>query len=186
MSLTRVFISAEISERDEISTIQEKIFAYGNLDFRNAKKVDRDNFHFTLLFIGEVDSASLDQITGIVSSIKFSAFEFNFAKIGGFPNRKYARIGWVGIEGMGERKMSELAEAIGQKLSSFMVKEKSHYVPHITLFRVRNGTINLESMLADHNISINFRDRIKEINLKRSILTSTGPHYSNIVTVKAE
>ena len=72
MSLTRVFISAEISERDEISTIQEKIFAYGNLDFRNAKKVDRDNFHFTLLFIGEVDSASLDQITGIVSSIKFT------------------------------------------------------------------------------------------------------------------
>lgn len=186
MSLTRVFISAEISERDEISTIQEKIFAYGNLDFRNAKKVDRDNFHFTLLFIGEVDSASLDQITGIVSSIKFSSFEFNFAKIGGFPNTKHARIGWVGIEGMGERKVSELAEAIGQKLSPFMVKEKSHYVPHITLFRLRNGTINLESMLTEHNISINFRDRIKEINLKRTILTSTGPHYSNIVTVKAE
>jgi RNA 2',3'-cyclic 3'-phosphodiesterase len=186
MSLTRVFISAEITERDEILNIQNKIFAHGKLDFSNAKKVDRDNFHFTLVFIGEVNSASLDQIMRIVSSIKFSSFEFNFAKIGGFPNTKYARIGWVGIEASGERKMSELAEAIGQKLSSFIVKEKSHNIPHITLFRLRNGTINLESMLARHNINMNFRDRIEEINLKKSILTSSGPHYSNIVTVKAE
>jgi RNA 2',3'-cyclic 3'-phosphodiesterase len=186
MSITRVFISAEITERDEILNIQNKIFAHGKLDFSNAKKVNRDSFHFTLVFIGEVDSASLDQIMRIVSSIKFSSFEFNFAKIGGFPNTKYARIGWVGIEASGERKMSELAEAIGQKLSSFIVKEKSHYIPHITLFRLRNGTINLESMLARHNINMNFRDRIEEINLKKSILTSSGPHYSNIVTVKAE
>jgi 2'-5' RNA ligase len=166
--------------------MQNKVLMYTKLDRSNAKITDRDNFHFTLVFIGEVDSASLDQITRIVSEIKFSSFEFNFAKIGGFPNSKYARIVWIGVDEIGVRKLSELSQFIRQKLSTFTPKEENHFVPHITLFRLRNGTINLESMIAKHNITISIRDRIQEINLKRSILTSSGPNYSNIVSVKAE
>lgn len=185
MSLTRVFISAEISKKDEISNIQEEIFGHGNLDFSNIKKVDRNNFHFTLVFIGEVDPASLDQICSIVSNINFSPIELNFAKIGGFPNATHARIGWVGIEGIGKLKMSELVEDIRHKLSSIVVMEKSRYIPHITIFRLRNGTINLESLVVKHSIRIDFQDKIEEINLKKSILTSSGPQYSDIITVKA-
>lgn len=185
MSSTRVFISAEISKKDEISNVQEKIFGHGNLDFSNIRKVAKNNFHFTLIFIGEVDPASLYQICTIVSNINFSPIELNFAKIGGFPNATNARIGWVGIEGIGQLKMSELVEDIRHKLSSFVVMEKGPYVPHITIFRLKNGSINLESLVAKHSIRIDFQDKIEEINLKKSILTSTGPLYSDIVTVKA-
>jgi RNA 2',3'-cyclic 3'-phosphodiesterase len=184
MSLTRVFISAEISNKDEISKIQQKLLACPELDSSSVKKVERSNFHFTLVFIGEVDSASLDQISSIVSNIRFSPIELNFAKIGGFPNTKNARIGWVGIKGIGQQKMSEMVEDIGHKLSSFVVKEKSKYIPHITLFRLKKGIINLESLVANHNLRIDFQDKIEEINLKSSILTPSGPRYSDIVTVK--
>jgi 2'-5' RNA ligase len=51
------------------------------------------------------------------------------------------------------------------------------------LFRIKRAVINVESM-TEKNLQINIQDRINEITLKKSVLTPSGPKYSNIITVK--
>jgi 2'-5' RNA ligase len=182
LSLIRVFISAEITAKEEISNLQDELLRRAQLDSLNIKVVDQENFHFTLVFIGEVTISSLEQIIAGLSSFNFSSFNFNFSRIGGFPDSKNANIVWIGVDKTGERKLFEIHRDILQELPSFAPSEKNIFVPHITLFRIKRGVLNVESMTAKI-IQINIQDRINEITLKKSVLTPSGPKYSNIITV---
>jgi 2'-5' RNA ligase len=182
LSLTRVFISAEITAKEEVSKVQYELFRSSQLDSLKIKVVDQENFHFTIVFIGEVTISSLEQITADLSSFKFASFNFNFSRIGGFPDSKNAKIVWIGVDKTGERKLFEIHRDILQGFPAFGPSEKNIFVPHITLFRIKKGVINVESII-EKNLQINIQDRINEIALKKSVLTPYGPKYSNIITV---
>ena len=184
MSLTRVFVSAEITAKEKLSKEQHELVKRAQMNMPKIKVVDQENFHFTIVFIGEVDSSSLEQIISDLSKFKFKSFDFNFSKISGFPDSKNAKIVWIGVDKEADRKIFEIQQSVVQELSAFAPKEKNTFVPHITLFRIKSGAVNLESIMEKNRFQINIQDRINEIALKKSVLTPSGPKYSNIITVK--
>lgn len=186
MSLARVFISAEITAKEEIAKLQNKVLLGSQLDSSNTKIVAIQNFHFTIIFIGEVETSLLEQIILNLAKIKFNSFNFNFTKIGGFPNSRNAKIVWIGVDNEGTRKMVDLQKSVQRELHALVPQEKNRFVPHITLFRIRSGAVNLESMFAKESFSISIGDRITSLALKQSILTPLGPKYHNITEVQAE
>ena len=169
-----------------MAAAQENILIQAGSDSSKLKKVDKQNLHFTLTFIGDVDELLLERIKANFSEIKFMSFEFNYGKIGGFPNSNRARIVWLGVDEKGHKNISKLWQMMSEKLSDFVNKDNDPFIPHITLFRLRNGTINLESLISNHNSAMRISDRVDHLTLKQSTLTPIGPKYTNIITVTSE
>jgi 2'-5' RNA ligase len=67
-------------------------------------------------------------------------------------------------------------------------KPDKQFKPHLTIFRVKRPIVNLEKYLNKYNndASIDFSDIIDKIHIKKSELFSSGPVYSNILTIYAK
>jgi 2'-5' RNA ligase len=92
----RVFVAADIYRKNEIRRIQEDLLTYLNLENKYLKLVRPENFHFTLVFFGEVRNTILDKIVTKISEIEFQSFEINIGTIAAFPNNNQAREVWIG------------------------------------------------------------------------------------------
>jgi 2'-5' RNA ligase len=169
----RCFIGIEMESRlkEPIKSIQDDI-----REFAHATFVNPDNLHFTLAFLGEVDEKNLGNIKDSVSSVvkHLKKTDIEVGGLGVFPNKKFIRIVWVGAYGM---------EDINKAFRS-VIKYDKNPVPHVTLARIKNMK-NKKKMLdyIEANEALNIgRMTIKEIKLKKSVLTPVGPVYSNIKT----
>lgn len=92
-----------------------------------------DNFHLTLVFIGETDVKKVPQITGIIDSVAIKPFTLELGGIGKFGNRG-GDIWWYGVQM--NNSLKELNEYLTKKLRTcgFNIENRS-YKPHITLGR---------------------------------------------------
>ena len=183
--ITRVFVSAEITNKEKVAAAQENILIQAGSDSSKLKKVEKQNLHFTLTYIGDVDETLLERIKINFSEIKFTSFEFNYGNIGGFPNSNRARIVWLGVDEDGHKNISKLWHLVSEKLANFVKKDNNLFIPHITLFRLRNGSINLERLI-NHTSSMGISDRIDHLTVKQSTLTPLGPRYTDIITMTSK
>ena len=62
------------------------------------------------------------------------------------------------------------------------------FKPHLTLFRVKSSIANIEQYLIKYNNEnyLDLIDVIDKIHVKKSELFSSGPVYSNILTIFAK
>ena len=184
--ITRVFVSAEITNKERVAAAQENILIQAGSDSSKLKKVQKQNLHFTLTYIGDVDETLLARIKTNFSEIKFTSFEFNYGNIGGFPNSNRARIIWLGVDENGHKNISKLWQLVSEKLANFVKKDKDPFIPHITLFRLRNGSINLDTLISNHTFATGISDRIDHLTVKQSTLTPLGPRYTDIITMTSK
>lgn len=186
--MPRVFIAADIYRKNEIQNVQQNLISCLNLEIRNLKLVAPENFHFTLVFFGEVNNSILDKIVTKISEIEFQSFEINYGIIGAFPNNNRAKVVWIGLDGITKRAFNQMADKVISKLIELDIKlEKEiekEIIPHITLFRTKKVSLNLNlhDVESDYNIS----DRIDTISVKKSMTTPQGPIYENIISVKGK
>jgi 2'-5' RNA ligase len=140
-----------------------------------------ENLHLTLKFLGKTPE---DLITGIGESLSkmslsYKPFCIKIWGVGVFPNKKYARIIWVGIED------SDLLENLQRDIENAMElsgypKEGRGFHPHLTIGRVRSqkGMAYLIREI-DTWQSKDFGSlEITNIKLMRSDLKPTGAQYS--------
>lgn len=184
--IRRVFVSAEITNKEGVAAAQENIFIEAGSDSSKLKKVEKQNLHFTLTYIGDVDETLLERIKINFSEIKFTSFEFNYGNIGGFPNSNRARIVWLGVDEDGHKNISKLWQLVSEKLANFVKKDNDPFIPHITLFRLRNGSINLETLISNQTSAMGISDRIHHLTVKQSTLTPLGPRYTDIITMTSK
>jgi len=184
--ITRVFVSAEITNKERVAAAQENILIQAGSDSSKLKKVEKQNLHFTLTYIGDVDETLLARIKTNFSEIKFTSFEFNYGNIGGFPNSNRARIIWLGVDENGHKNISKLWQLVSEKLANFVKKDKDPFIPHITLFRLRNGSINLDTLISNHTSATGISDRIDHLTVKQSTLTPLGPRYTDVITMTSK
>lgn len=94
---------------------------------------DRDNFHLTLVFLGEVSPDKLEQACDAMRSISCEAFPLSFAGLGRFE-RGTRQIWWVGVEPSKAliRMQARLADAVRD--AGFALPDQP-YRPHLTLGR---------------------------------------------------
>lgn len=185
--MTRVFVAADIHRKDEIRKIQEDLIAHLNLEDKYLKLVRPENFHFTLVFFGDIDNSILDKILAKISEIEFQSFEISYGIIGAFPNNNRAKVVWMGIDEKTTNAFNNLSNLVLSKLTNLdlgLEKEiEKEIIPHITLFRTK---VTLSLKLQGIAPYSNIYDKIGTVSLKKSITTSHGPIYENIISVNGK
>lgn len=185
--MARVFVAADIHRKDEIQKIQKDLITYLNLENKYLKLVRPENFHFTLVFFGEVDISMLDKIVTKISEIEFQSFEINFGMIGAFPNNNRAKVVWIGLDEKTTDTFNQLSHLVMSKLTDLelglVMETEKEIIPHITLFRTK-VTLSLKFQGIESFSSIS--DKMDTISVKKSIITPQGPIYENIISVNGK
>jgi len=179
--MMRTFVAAEINDTGVLNSIQK---VQSDLDLR-AKPVALNNMHFTMLFLGEISEKISFEVQDALNSIQFEEFNIKFQGVGAFPNTRSPRIVWIGTDEQGGRQLCELASTVEDTLSPLGFHSDKPFRSHVTIFRIKNKIGNISDKLEGLS-SIEFGvQKILEIKLKKSVLTSTGPNYTDLQVIKA-
>jgi len=169
----RLFIALEFEElSDYFKELQEKI--------PKAKSTFPKKFHLTLKFLGEVDEKKVEEIKERLSKIDFDSFKVKLGGTGVFPNEKFVRVVWAGVED-GE-KITELQQKIEKSLEG-LFKKDTRFHPHITLARIKfiENDKKEEFIQGVKAIQVEPKEtEIKNFKLVKSTLTPEGPVYEDL------
>jgi 2'-5' RNA ligase len=173
----RCFIAVDLPEelKNSVCQIQKE------LNGRGTKLVEKENLHFTLKFLGEVSDEQQRLVEKNLQEIKLPPFPVTLKGVGFFPTPGFIRVVWIGAD---SDQFLELHNAVNKSLANFFPVEKP--VPHLTLARVISQAYT--SYLRDfetkyHNTSFG-TFLVKELKLKKSILSGKGPVYEDVMTLK--
>jgi 2'-5' RNA ligase len=157
----RAFIAVDVSS-DAIVKLRDELLSTAGWNLKEVRPVESHNFHFTLIFLGEIsDDDDIDKIKEMMQKgLSFEPFTITYTGIGAFPNPAYARVIWVGVDSDGAQKLTSL-RAKGRPLSVGNISSKYH-----------GRTFG--------------SDRIDKVHLKKSELSPSGPIYSNVYTIEAK
>ena len=177
----RTFVAAEINNTGVLNSIQK---VQSDLDLR-AKPVALNNMHFTMLFLGEISEKISFKVQDALNSIQFEEFDVKFQGIGAFPNTRSPRVVWIGTDEQGGRQLCELASTVEDTLSPLGFHSDKPFRSHVTIFRIKNKIGNISDKLESLSSTEFGVQKISEIKLKKSVLTSTGPNYTDLQVIKA-
>jgi RNA 2',3'-cyclic 3'-phosphodiesterase len=183
---TRAFIAADISNRDAIEKLQQELFQIGRWHDHDVRHVVRQNLHFTLIFLNEIDLVTIERIKDKLSELSFEPIKINYSSLGGFPASNFAKVIWVGVDEEGKRKFISLAESVTSKIKDIGIRPDKPFRPHMTIFRLKSGKLRLDEILSRYTMKTFGTDVIERISLKMSTLTPLGPTYSDMFTVHAK
>jgi len=176
----RTFVAAEITDQGILSSI-ENLQASLRI---GAKPVELQNMHFTLLFLGEITEDMAQRVQNELKTIKFDSFDVSFEGVGAFPKPKFPRVVWIGVKN-GAAQLVEIAKIVEEKLSPLGFKSDKEFKPHITAFRIKNKIGDITDELSRYSNEKFGSQKISEIKFKKSILTPSGPIYSDLQVIKA-
>ncbi len=175
----RAFVAVEVSDDkliEEIVKLQSKIPI-------NAKPVSPNNLHFTLQFLGEISEKEVDEVRGVLRNIKFPKFTLKFEDIGVFPKPSFPRVIWIGTDEDGGSKLTDLAERVGNVLEPLGFKKDKPFKSHMTIFRIKNKVGNISEMLNNFKSQRFGSQKIENLKFKKSVLTASGPIYSDLEVI---
>lgn len=178
----RTFVAVEISDQqvlDSIKNLQSSLKI-------EAKPVDTQNMHFTLMFLGEVSEQMAQKIGAQLKTIEFAPFDMSFEGVGAFPKPKFPRVVWVGLDSKGGSKLSLLAKMVEENLSPLGFSSDKPFKPHTTIFRIKNRVGDISDELAKYSTAKFGTQKVSELKFKKSVLTASGPVYSDLEVIPAK
>ena len=179
--MMRTFVAIEISNEDIINSI-EKFQTEISID---AKPVESRNLHFTLQFLGKVSEDILQEIIQALHKIEFSSFSVNLRGVGVFPESKFPRVIWVGVDDNSETMLVQLAQKVEKVLEPLGFFADKPFKPHITVFRIKKKVGDITKELDSQKMLDFGIQEIASIKLKKSEFTLNGPIYSDLEEIKA-
>ena len=197
MSKIRAFFALELNNQqilDEIEKYQEKL----QKSIGPLKLVNRSLIHITLKFLGNIDIKTAKNLYNFVESeINNQYFnqtdeKFGILKgVGDFNKRVF----FIRIQGVKEF-LQEIYEKINQKTKEFpeIKQESKPYSPHLTIarskrnsrYRSQQNHSNNSGQIPYTQLKSQYKEfefgkwKIEKVILKKSVLTPTGPIYSNM------
>jgi len=197
--MTRLFVAINISEelKQKVLEVQKKFSG-----FHGIKIVEKENFHLTLKFLGEVAedgrSRSADLLPAIHNSVKevseriktvtekFSKFKISIEGLSFFTPPKNIRVIFLDLKD-GKGKVVEIEKALNEKLRDFR-EEDYDPRPHLTIARVgyvKEKEKLLEIIRSLEQVSIGEME-VNGISLMKSVLTRAGPVYAEVERFKLQ
>ncbi|MBU1781975.1 RNA 2',3'-cyclic phosphodiesterase [bacterium] len=185
LNFIRTFIAINIEDKikEEISKI---IKALKN-DQDEIKWIEKESFHLTLKFLGNVRIFQVEEIYEKLQIIAGSIlpFKISFSNLDIILNKKTPKIILVGIK-EGSKELMELTEEIEISLADLgFLKEERRYTPHLTLGRIKriNERENFieKAKKIDHLEAHSFI--AKKIGIIKSTLTPKGAVYTQLKEV---
>jgi 2'-5' RNA ligase len=181
MPRVRTFIGIDLGKaiRDRLVGLQQTLTRAG----AEAKWVEPENLHVTLLFLGEVDMVDLPAVCEAVAAetAQHPAFPLTVEAAGCFPNPRRPRILWAGV-GQGVQEVCALHDGLEKPLLALGCyrREERKYSPHITLGRIRGDRPppTLTAALAREAAWKGGETVVEEIQVMGSELTPKGPVYT--------
>ncbi|ASA78620.1 RNA 2',3'-cyclic phosphodiesterase [Thermococcus sp. 5-4] len=176
----RAFIAIEVNDevRDNLLKAQERIGSKS----AKIKFVERENFHVTLKFLGEIDEATAEEVKRALEEIakKHKKHRARVKGIGVFPNPNYVRVIWAGIEN--DEGINAIAKDVEREMRRLGFKKDKDFVAHITIGRVKFVRDKLELAMALKDLANeDFGEfDVEAIELKKSTLTPKGPIYETV------
>ena len=178
----RTFVAIEIHDENVLNSIAKL-----QSDFKiKATAVNKQNMHFTLLFLGEISEETAENVKKALSAVLFKPIEVKFTHVGAFPNPKFPRVIWIGVDDAASKQLVELASQIEQKLEPLGFKADKPFKSHLTIFRVKNKVNDLSQALEKFKEIDLGKDVVTELKFKKSILTPNGPIYSDLQVITAK
>jgi len=178
----RAFIAVEIQDDtilDAIAKIQSEFKI-------KATAVNKKNMHFTLLFLGEVSEETVSSIKEALGTISFKRFDVEFTHVGAFPNSRSPRVIWIGVDDQSSRQLVDLASQVEKKLAPLGFRPDKPFKPHLTIFRVKNRIDDISGTIERFKKVDLGKYTMTELKLKQSVLTPSGPVYSDLQVVLAQ
>jgi 2'-5' RNA ligase len=180
----RTFIAVDVASA--IAKLQNEIMSRAGWGPREVKPVDAQNFHFTLIFLGEKNDGDIGRIKSKMAEIEFEPFTLTYTNVGAFPKPASARVVWIGVDPEGEQNLIALANYVVGKMAELGFHADKPFSPHMTIFRAKAQPVQVGDIAARYQGKTFGSDLIDSVHLKKSDLSPTGPTYSNIYTVEAK
>lgn len=105
-----------------------------------ARWIDRENFHITLRFIGDVDHRTADEVVEALDRVRRQQFSLTLSGTGFFGNKKPHSI-WAGVlPSPGLNALQADLERVCQRIG--LPPEPRKFTPHVTLARLKNARVD--------------------------------------------
>ena len=174
----RVFLCVELDKkaREELTRVIEEV---KKSKLIITKYVEPENLHLTLKFFGEISDAEADDIKNKLETLKFRKFDAELEQVGYF-SEDFIRVLWAGI------KCTE-AKGLVDKIEELFGKNDKETSCHITIARIKNVSDKNKFKEFIKNFKIKkIKFPVDKIYLKKSVLTESGPVYSDVFIKKFE
>ena len=173
----RAFVALEIPANviDSLVQAQKELEATG----ADIKLVERENLHLNLKFLGEISEAQASDVRARLGGLSLKGAEVSVKGVGAFPTPSRPRVVWAGVAKEHEPLVVPIANAVITALGGIGEEDSRPFRPHITLGRVRSSR-NLRELAEALRLGAAREFGVvglKEIKLKSSTLTPSGPIY---------
>ncbi|WP_373505030.1 RNA 2',3'-cyclic phosphodiesterase [Aestuariivirga sp.] len=134
-----------------------------------ARWIDRESYHITLRFIGDIDEGLAREIAYELDGVEARPFALKLTGCGVFGGNK-PHVLFAGVEENAElRRLQSIHERICQVLG--LPPDPRKFAPHVTLARLKDPDLTaLHHFIASHNL---YRSRVFEV--PRFVLFSSRP-----------
>lgn len=189
--MIRSFIALELKDHET----KEKIQSYGKKLKSNQpslKLVEPQNLHMTVKFLGNIKESLAPKIYKILTEeinekmFQDKAYEFKLKGTGQF--RKYSVI-WIKLIGNIQflQDIKDNVESLLNQKLKIERDKRTKITPHLTIGRLKPNKINYKNFenfkkLLNESKNLEFGSfNIRDVKLKKSVLTPKGPIYSDLV-----
>lgn len=176
----RVFVALEVPGAviESLVAFQNEVSGTG----ADLKLVERENLHFTVKFLGEIGDPQAADAKSRLEKLSIKGAEVQVKGSGAFPSVGNPRVVWAGVGPQDEQTVSSIAGEVIRSLEGIGEGDDRPFRAHITLARVRShrNSRQLSDFLRRNSDRSFGTVRLETIKLKSSVLTQSGPIYSDI------
>ena len=137
-----------------------------------------DQFHLTLRFIGEVDGALGNDISGALDGISMPGFDLALSGVGTWGDKRKSHALWAGV------RPSEPLMRLRNKIENALVRagvepDRRKFHPHVTLARTGASPAHrIGEFIAGHGAFATQSFAVNEFVLFSSFLSHSGAIYT--------
>ncbi|TFG07995.1 MAG: RNA 2',3'-cyclic phosphodiesterase [Promethearchaeota archaeon] len=189
--MIRAFIALELEDKETITNIID----FGErlkINQPRMKLVEPQNLHMTVKFLGNIQESLAPKIYTILNEeinqnlFQNQVFKYELKDVGQFRNFSVIWLRLIGDISFLQKVKDIVEDSLNQKLKIKKDKRKK-FTPHLTIARLKKNRINYKSFDAFKKIINEHKNfdfgpyNIKEVKLKKSVLTPEGPIYSDLI-----
>ena len=175
-------VNFDQSVKEKISALQGRLKYGGDA----VSWTNRDNFHLTIKFFGDVSSADYAGISDLIKKRAAAAAgsELELKGLGCFPETGPPKIVWAGCRDASGR-LASLCDTLLDGFAALGFKKDRPFSPHITIGRVKRlySSAAFIKKISDRREFFVDRVRVRQLDLMKSELFGSGPVYSVVESI---